>query len=256
MADQSVRDDADGGTWAGLALAQDITDLRAAQDDLRLNSERLAALSQHDDLTKLGNRLLFRDRLEHALARAHRTKHNVAVIFLDVDRFKIVNDTLGHRAGDRLLQTIAGILTSSVREADTVARLGGDEFAVIVEDIQSDDEATAALARILEALAVPIVVDGSELLVGASLGVALGPRDGSNWDTLLGAADRAMYHAKADGGRRHRFYESAMQERERERLATETALHHALRRDELVLHYQPAIELHSGRVTSVEALVR
>jgi diguanylate cyclase (GGDEF)-like protein/PAS domain S-box-containing protein len=246
----------DGSVWAGLALAQDITDLRAVENDLRVNSQRLTELSQHDDLTKLANRLLFRDRLEHALSRARRTGTQVAVIYLDVDRFKTVNDTLGHQAGDRLLQVIAGVLRSSVREIDTVARLGGDEFAVLVEELRTESEASTALQRIFSALSSPVVLGGTELLISVSIGVALGPRDGTSWDALLAAADRAMYHAKADGGRRHRFYDPAMRERARERLATEAALHHAVRRDELVLHYQPALDLSSGEVTSLEALVR
>jgi diguanylate cyclase (GGDEF)-like protein/PAS domain S-box-containing protein len=246
----------DGAIWAGLALAQDITDLRATETTLRLNSERLAELSQMDDLTGLGNRALFRHRLSHALLRAGRLESEVAVMFIDIDRFKAVNDTLGHQAGDQLLQAIAKLLQSSVRAADTVARWGGDEFAVLVEDVGSANEAAVALERIFGALAVPVVIDGTELRISASIGVALGPHDGATWDVVLGAADRAMYHAKADGGRRHRFYDSELQERSRERLATEAALHHALRRGELVLHYQPAIELHSGEVASVEALVR
>jgi diguanylate cyclase (GGDEF)-like protein/PAS domain S-box-containing protein len=246
----------DGSVWAGLALAQDITDLRAIERDLRNNSERLVELSQHDDLTKLANRLLFRDRLKHALLRARRTGTQVAVIFLDVDRFKTVNDTLGHPIGDRLLQAVAGILTSSMREVDTVARLGGDEFAVLVEELHTEDEATNALKRILTGLSGPLVLGDTELLLSVSLGVAFGPRHGTTWDALLGAADRAMYYAKADGGRQYRVYNPAMRERASERLATEAALHHAVRRNELVLHYQPAIELATGEVTGLEALVR
>ncbi len=246
----------DGTVWAGLALAQDITDLRAVEQGLRANSERLVELSQRDDLTKLANRMLFRDRLEHALSRARRTGTKVAVMFLDLDRFKAVNDTLGHQAGDRLLQAVAGMLTSAVREVDTVARLGGDEFAVLVEDLHTEGEASTALHRILGSMSTPLTLDGTELLISVSLGLALGPRDGSSWDTLLGAADRAMYHAKSDGGRRYRIYDAGMRERPRERLDIEAALHHAVRRNELVLHYQPAVELSNGEVTGIEALVR
>ena len=246
----------DGRVWAGLALAQDITDLDDSRRVLRDKSERLIELAQHDDLTKLANRLLFRDRLEQALSRAQRAETQVAVIFLDVDRFKTVNDTLGHPTGDQLLQRIAQTLTAAVRAVDTVARLGGDEFAIVVEGLHSEDEAATALQRVVDALAAPIAVDGSEFLIGTSLGIAIGPRDGTTWDALLAAADRAMYHAKADGGRRPRFYDHAMRAHAHERLATETALHHALRRDEFVLHYQPAIELPTGHVGSVEALIR
>ena len=248
--------EADGAIWAGLALAHDITDLRATEATLRLDSERLIQLSQHDDLTGLGNRALFRDRLSHALVRARRLESQVAVMFIDIDRFKVVNDTLGHPAGDLLLKAIARTLESSVRAADTVARWGGDEFAVVVEDVRSPEQARAALERVSDALAVPVVIEGTELQVGASIGVALGPHDGATWDEVLGAADRAMYYAKTDGGRRHRFYDAEMHERSRARRATETALHAALRRDELVLHYQPAVDLRTGDVASVEALVR
>jgi len=240
----------DGRVWGGLAMAQDITDLRASELDRRVE------VAEHDDLTKLANRALFRDRLEQALIRVGRTGRQVAVVFLDVDRFKAVNDSLGHQAGDRLLQTVAGILTSSVRAADTVARVGADEFAVLVEGVDTEGEASKALGRIWGAVAAPIDLDGTEILVSASLGVALGPRDGATWDTLLEAADHAMRRATADGGRRHCFYDPATQERARTRLATEAALHHAIRRDELVLHYQPALDLGSGQVASVEALIR
>jgi diguanylate cyclase (GGDEF)-like protein/PAS domain S-box-containing protein len=246
----------DGQVWAGLALAQDITDLRATETRLRIDSERLAALSVRDDLTGLANRALFRDRLAHALVTGHRLETQVAVMFIDVDRFKTVNDTLGHQAGDELLQTIAGLLTASVRAADTVARLGGDEFAVLIEHVHDTGEVVSALDRIFAALSVPVILVDTEVRISVSVGVALGPHDGDTWEVLLVAADQAMYSAKAQGGRRHRFYDPAMQDRARERLAIETALHHALRRDELVLHYQPAIEFLTGRVTSVEALIR
>jgi predicted signal transduction protein with EAL and GGDEF domain len=143
-----------------------------------------------------------------------------------------------------------------VRAVDIVARVGADEFAVLVEEVDTEDEATTALGQIWGALSTPIDLDGTEILVSASLGVALGPRDGATCDTLLEAADHAMHRARADGGRRHCFYDPALQERARERPATEASLHHAIRRDELVLHYQPAIDLAAGQVASVEALVR
>ncbi len=247
----------DGGeVWAGLVLAQDITTLRAHERALRANTDRLTELATHDDLTGLPNRALFRDRLGHALARAEREKRLMALLYLDLDRFKDINDTLGHDAGDELVRSVAGLLVSATRAGDTVARLGGDEFVVLVEDIEDDEGALSAVERVFSALHAPVVVAGSELRVTTSIGVALAPRDGETGEALMAAADRAMYRAKAGGGNRHRFFDPKMHDRARERLEIETALHHALARHELVLHYQPAVDLRTGRVVSVEALVR
>jgi diguanylate cyclase (GGDEF)-like protein len=248
--------DADGEIWAGLVLAQDITELRARERELRAGTERLAYLAQRDDLTGLANRALFRDRLEHALAGAERDSHLLALLFVDLDHFKDVNDTLGHQAGDQLLKAVAQRLESAVRAADTVARLGGDEFVALVGGIRDDAQTLLAIERLLSPLRRPILIGGDDVLVTASVGVALSPRDGTTADALLAAADRAMYRAKAEGGNRHCFFDPAMHERALGRLRIQTALHHALRRDELVLHYQPAVDLTTGRVSSIEALVR
>ena len=249
--------DAEGRVWGGLVLAQDISDMRDREQELRRHAEQLADLAHRDALTRLPNRTLFRDRLGHALARAQRDGQEVAVIFVDLDRFKDVNDTFGHDAGDRLLQQVAARLRAATRDADTVARLGGDEFAVVVEGIRRDGGFARALDRVLAAFGRPVMIDdGEEVLIRLSAGVAVGPRDGTSADELLVAADRAMYRAKETGGGGHRFYDAEMQERSRERLRMEAELHHALRRDELVLHYQPAVDLQSGQIVSVEALVR
>lgn len=248
--------DENGQVWAGLILAQDVTDLRLREADLRKEAERLSDLAHHDELTRLANRTLFHDRLEHALTRARRDGQVVVVIFIDIDRFKTVNDTLGHDAGDQLLKAVAGLLRSGTRAADTVARLGGDEFAVLLEGHHDDLEPAYALHRLRAAFEHPITVEGEELLIRVSAGVASGPRDGNTADELLIAADRAMYQAKDAGGGSVRFFDPRLQERSRDRLRLEAELHHALRRDELVVHYQPAIDLRTGRVISVEALVR
>jgi diguanylate cyclase (GGDEF)-like protein/PAS domain S-box-containing protein len=248
--------DETGRVWAGLVLAHDVTALRAKERALRQETERLADLAQHDELTGLANRTLFSDRLGHALARAQRDGREVAVVFLDLDRFKNVNDTLGHDAGDGLLRTVADVLRSATGATDTVARLGGDEFAVIVEDIGADGVVARALARIRAAFERPVTVVGEELLVRFSVGVACGPADGATAEELLVAADRAMYRAKDAGGGTDRFFDQGLQRRSRELLRLEAELHHALRRGELVAHYQPAIALASGRVVSAEALVR
>jgi diguanylate cyclase (GGDEF)-like protein/PAS domain S-box-containing protein len=248
--------DHDDEVWAGLVLAQDITSLRKSENALRERTDRLTEIATHDDLTGLPNRALFRDRLGHALTRAARHEQRLALMFVDLDRFKDVNDTLGHDAGDELLTNVATLLGKAVRAGDTVARLSGDEFVVLVEDIKDDTYALAAVERIFDALHAPVVIAGSELRVSASIGVAVAPRDATTGDALLAAADRAMYRAKGGGGNSHRFFDSTMHDRARERMDTETALQHALLRDEFMLHYQPAIDLQTGEVTSVEALVR
>ena len=248
--------DTNGDVWAGLVLAQDITELRSREKELRARTERFAYLAQRDQLTGLANRSLFWDRLEHALAGAERDSRLLALLFVDLDHFKDVNDTLGHQAGDQLLKTVAQRLKSAVRASDTVARLGGDEFVALVGGIRDDAQTLIAIERLLGPLRRPILVDGNEVLVTASVGVALSPRDGTTADALLAAADRAMYRAKAGGGNRHCFFDPAMHERALERLRTQADLHHALRRDELVLHYQPAVDLTTGRVSSIEALIR
>ena len=250
-----LRGDA-GAVWGGLILAQDVTDLRKREAELRQEARRLAHLATHDELTGLANRALFRDRLEHALVRLRRDDQGVVVIFVDIDRFKSINDTLGHVAGDQLLKAVAGILRSGTRAADTVARLGGDEFALLLEGRLDDLELKYALHRLREAFERPVCIDGENLLIRVSAGVASGPRDGSTADELLISADRAMYQAKQAGGGAVSFFDEALMERSRQHLRMEAELHDALRRDELAVHYQPAIDLRSNRVTSVEALVR
>ncbi|MCW2966430.1 MAG: hypothetical protein JWM71_202 [Solirubrobacteraceae bacterium] len=207
----------------------------------------------HDALTGLPNRALFLDRLEHALARASRAGTEVAVLFLDLDRFKTVNDSLGHAAGDELLCVVGERIASCMRAADTAARLGGDEFAVLLEDLTSTREAVRVAERIIAALEAPILVAGREVFIGASIGIATGT---SGADDLLRHADVAMYRAKAQGKGRYAMYEDGMQAEVVERLELEADLQRAIDRDELEVFYQPIIRLGSGELAGHEALVR
>jgi diguanylate cyclase (GGDEF)-like protein len=220
----------------------------ALTDSKTVNTMAHQAL--HDALTGLPNRLLFGDRLSHALERAERSGSEVAVLFLDLDRFKTVNDSLGHAAGDDLLCTVAERVATCMRSADTAARLGGDEFAVLLEDLTSSTEAVRVAERIVEALRAPIAVAGREIFVSTSIGIATGAGD------LLRQADVAMYRAKAEGKGRFAIYEAGMQAEVLERLDIEGALQRAVERGELELHYQPIIALATGTMAGVEALLR
>ncbi|MBY0488643.1 MAG: EAL domain-containing protein [Gemmatimonadaceae bacterium] len=208
-----------------------------------------------DPLTGLGNRRLFRDRVEHALARHQRGANLMAVLFLDLDHFKIVNDTLGHAAGDALLTTVAGRITAVLRTSDTIARLGGDEFAVLLEDMLEPSDAEAAALRIQQALERPIVIDDREVYARASIGIAHA-HETHDVDDLLADADAAMYGAKQAGRGRIQGFSSAMRATARERMEIESELRHAIAREELYLVYQPVLDLHSGKITGVEALMR
>jgi diguanylate cyclase (GGDEF)-like protein/PAS domain S-box-containing protein len=218
--------------------------------------ERLQYLAHHDTLTELPNRALLLDRLKQALARARWHRRLVGVLFVDLDRFKVINDTLGHDAGDRLLQTLGERFRSAVRERDTVARLGGDEFAILLDEIASANDIAGVAKKVLAALSPPFVVDGRELFVTASIGVALYPNDGEDSSTLLKHADTAMYRAKDLGRNNYQFYSSEMSAKAFERLTLESSLRRALTREEFRLYYQPQIDIGTHRVTGVEALLR
>ena len=218
--------------------------------------ERLHHLAHHDALTGLPNRMLFVERLKHALQRASHRKRAVAVMFLDMDRFKMVNDTLGHEAGDQLLQAMATRLKACVREGDTIARFGGDEFAGLLNDIASPEDVAPIVGKFLEALAPPFKIDGHELFIGGSIGVSLYPNDGVDPQTLMKNADTAMYSAKQRGGNSSEFYYAGMNENALARLGLETGLRHALDRQEFMVHYQPQIDLKSGQAIGFKALLR
>ena len=218
--------------------------------------KQLLQLAQYDTLTGLPNRNLFRDRLEFATARVKRAGQMLALMFLDLDRFKEINDTLGHSTGDKVLQAAAGRLRASLRDVDTVARLGGDEFTIILEALDDIDAATIVAKKIKEAFADPIVIDGRSIFVTVSIGITLYPHDADNIDALLQTADIAMYHAKEEGRNTYAFYAPEMNARAAGHLHMEGLLRHALERQEFVLHYQPKVNVRSGRITGMEALIR
>ena len=225
----------------------DITDRRYAQ-------EQIEHQAFHDSLTGLPNRRLFRDRIGVALAHARRSGRNVAVMFLDLDQFKLVNDTLGHTAGDRLLQGIGSRLVNCVRADDTVARMGGDEFTILLADMPDRRGAATVAQKVLDSIRHPVVLDEHELFVTTSIGIAIYPDDGEDAETLLRNADRAMYRAKELG--RDNFQYAANAANIDGRLLLERNLHRALERDEFVVHYQPMVEIATGRLVGAEALVR
>jgi diguanylate cyclase (GGDEF)-like protein/PAS domain S-box-containing protein len=213
-------------------------------------------LSQHDFLTDLPNRMLLNDRLTQAIALARRQRHHLAVMFVDLDRFKHVNDSLGHVIGDALLHSVAGRLVASVRASDTVSRQGGDEFVVVLSHIDHADAAAASAQAILAALGLPHDVSNHQLHITATIGISIFPDDGPDAATLIIAADTAMYHAKDGGRNNYRFFQRDMNARAVERQWIEEGLRLGLQRHEFVLHYQPKIDLESGEMTGTEALIR
>ena len=217
--------------------------------------QRIHYLATRDALTDLPNRLLFSDRLQRALAHAHRHQNRLAVIFVDLDHFKHINDSLGHHAGDRLLREVASRLQSCLRSDDTVARQGGDEFIVLLTDIDELQPARVA-EKILDTIAQPLKIEHQELVVCASLGIAVYPDDGLDKDELLRNADTAMYHAKAAGRAAYQFFKPSMNQAAQQRLTLEVALRQAIDRQQFVLHFQPQIELSSGRIHGCETLIR
>jgi diguanylate cyclase (GGDEF)-like protein/PAS domain S-box-containing protein len=244
-----------------IGTAQDITD--------RKQSEReIYRLAYFDSLTGLANRVLFKDRLTQALAHASRYHSTLAVLFLDLDRFKVINDTLGHNIGDLLLKQVAGRLTESVRHSDSVsrsvdkeenhslARLGGDEFTVLLTNLRDVQDAGTVARRIVDAMAIPFLIEGREIFVTISVGIAIFPVDGESIDALLKNADSAMYHAKEQGRNNFQFYSNNLNAAANDRLNLEGELRHAVEREEFVVFYQPQIDLRGGEIVSAEALVR
>ena len=216
----------------------------------------LVRLAHYDQLTGLPNRTLLRERMEHALRRAVRNHAGVATMILDMDRFKEVNDTLGHEIGDKLLIEASKRIRASVRDQDTVARLGGDEFAVILEGVSEAREVLPVIERIIEALSGPTTVDGHEIKSSTSIGIAMYPENGADLSELLRAADLAMYQAKSTGRGKYQFFAEAMQEEAQSRLALEWALRRAVDKGEFELVYQPQLCLRTGSVVGCEALIR
>jgi diguanylate cyclase (GGDEF)-like protein/PAS domain S-box-containing protein len=227
----------------------DITERKRAE-------EQVKHLAFHDALTGLPNRLLLNDRLTVALAQAHRSRQKLAILYLDVDRFKVINDSLGHTVGDELLRRVAERLRACVREGDTVSRLGGDEFVILVSRISSDGAADTIAQKVLAAVRLPFGVEQRDFFLTASVGVSLYPTDGIDAETLVQNADTAMYRAKEQGRDNYQLYAPAMNARAADRLSLENRLRQALQNDELVLHYQPIVDLRNGRVRGAEALLR
>jgi len=228
---------------------QDITERRHAE-------ARIEFLAHHDVLTGLPNRVLLRDRFEQALARTQRSQSLVALLFLDLDNFKRVNDTLGHMAGDQLLLEVVKRLTHCTRDSDTISRQGGDEFILLLNEVPNVETVERVAADILRLLGEPVEINGQAINASCSIGVALYPQDGSDFDGLLQKADTAMYNAKDAGRDTCRFFDDGMNRQASEHLLLQNRLHQALCRAELQLHYQPQLDTDNGKVTGVEALLR
>jgi diguanylate cyclase (GGDEF)-like protein/PAS domain S-box-containing protein len=244
----ALRDES-GRAISILSLAQDVSSRIQAE-------ERLQYMATHDGLTGLPNSVLLNDRLAAALSRARRARRRVGVMFLDLDHFKDVNDTLGHRVGDALLKELSRRIRAALRQSDVLARISGDEFVVVLEDLP-DEGAPERVARlILDEVRRPFQVEGHELHVSGSLGLAVHPEDGADAETLLKNADAAMYHAKELGRNGFRLFSAELAARRAQRMQVETALRHALRNGELALHYQPIVDIDSGAVRRAEALLR
>lgn len=217
---------------------------------------RLTFMATHDTLTGLPNRALYNDRLMQALTHASRDNHTVAILFLDLDRFKHINDTLGHNIGDQLLQSVSDLLKNCLRSEDTLARLGGDEFTMILPHLNNTDGAATVAQNILAVLEQPFSIAGQELFISGSIGIAYYPHDGSEANELVKNADTAMYAAKSMGGNNFQFYSEHMKGMTSARFEMENLLRHALERDELMLHYQPQVDARTQRIIGVEALLR
>jgi diguanylate cyclase (GGDEF)-like protein/PAS domain S-box-containing protein len=248
--------------WQSLSVVRDtkgrLSNFVMAFSDvsgMHVAEEQFHHLAHHDPLTGLPNRLLFDDRLDHAIELAHRDKQHCLVLFLDLDSFKVVNDTLGHSVGDELLRIMAGRLRAALRSTDTIARLGGDEFVILAGDSSAAYAADLA-QKVLNTVRTPVALAGDSITVSGSIGIAVYPDNGSDRHLLMRAADIAMYSAKEAGRNRYRFYSQEMADRSAERMTLEQGLRRAIEEDQLVVHYQPQIALADGRIVGVEALVR
>ena len=243
-----VHDD-EGRVLHYVTVFSDITSIKQSQSQLE-------HLAHHDSLTNLPNRLLFEDRLLHAISQAKRQRRQLAVLFLDLDRFKNINDSLGHAMGDELLKEVARRLQAILRDGDTAARLGGDEFTVLVENLDDPSQAAVVASKIQENFKTPYQIAGRELHVTTSIGISIYPDDGLTVADLTKNADAAMYQAKEQGRNNYRYYTSELTRSAFERLLLETELRSALKQDQLLLYYQPQISLTNGEMTGAEALIR
>jgi diguanylate cyclase (GGDEF)-like protein/PAS domain S-box-containing protein len=239
----------DGDVTGALVAFHDVSAARA-------RSLEMSHLAQHDHLTDLPNRLLFNDRLKQAISMAVRQSKQLAVMFVDLDQFKKINDSLGHGVGDKLLQSVAKRLVACVRRADTVSRLGGDEFVILLSQVEHEEDAAFSAQKILRAIAAPHIIDNKSLHINTSIGVSTYPSDGPDSETLINKADTAMYEAKQQGRNNYQFFRPDMDVRVADRQLIEGGLRLALGRSELLLHYQPKINLQTGQITGLEALIR
>ncbi|MET0063390.1 MAG: EAL domain-containing protein [Candidatus Thiodiazotropha endolucinida] len=227
----------------------DISQIKEAQDQINF-------LAHHDALTRLPNRALFRERFDHALMHARRENASIALLFLDLDRFKTVNDTLGHPVGDQVLLEVSKRMNQIIRASDTLARLGGDEFVLLLEEKTDAQHAAVVARKLIDLFSRPMIIGEHELVVTASIGITLYPNDGDDPDKLIRHADRAMYEAKQQGRNTYRFFTQALTEGALERLMMENDLRRAVARNELILHYQPIVNLETRQLQGIEALVR
>ncbi len=222
----------------------------------RAMSVKMTHSAQHDVVTNLPNRLLLNDRITQSIALALRQNKSLAVIFLDLDRFKYINDSLGHKTGDKLLRSVSKRLLASVRGSDTVSRQGGDEFVILLSEISHPEDAAKSAKKILLSLSAPHSIAGQDLHIDGSIGISVYPEDGKDAETLIKNADTAMYHAKGTGRNNFQFFKGDMNLRAVERQSLESSLRHALEREQFLLHYQPKVNLDTGEITGVEALIR
>ncbi len=250
-------------TWATITAVQDeegyssnFIQVFSDISSIKRSQDKIDFLAHHDPLTHLPNRLLCHDRLKHALAVANRNKTQVAVVVLDLDRFKNINDSLGHTVGDIILQETSKRIQENIRASDTISRLGGDEFVIIIEHIHKIQNVSPVARKLLKMFSSPFVVNDQTLHLTASLGISLYPNDGREGETLIRNAETAMYRAKEEGRNNFQFYTTSLTMAASERLNIETALHHALNNNEFLLHYQPQYDLKTRKVTGLEALIR
>jgi diguanylate cyclase (GGDEF)-like protein/PAS domain S-box-containing protein len=241
--------DAEGQPKYLLGISEDVTEQKKID-------ERLTYLATHDGLTGLPNRHLLMERLSHAWARAKYGHHAVAVLYIDLDGFKEINDTLGHAAGDEVLKAVAELLKATLRKTDIIARVGGDEFVVVLEEVAAPDQVSAMAQHLRRRFEQPFMVAGQEIFIGASIGISLHPGAAEDFEALLKMADIAMYHAKSAERNTHAYYSPRMQAGAKERLEMRNLLRHAIERDELVLHYQPKVSIETGELVGAEALLR